>query len=125
MQVHETDALVQDPYVSSPVVMVHCVDAATGEYLLKQDMDQPSTSFYEQQTNVSKKGRDVSRASGGCQRVTPLLTPPCALGSRGMYGERLSWSDTDGRLLWGEQYDTFVRQGKCAPRDCKYKTLWK
>ena len=44
-------------------------------------------------------------------RVTALLTPPCRLGSRGMYGERLSWSDADGRLLWGEDYATFVRQG--------------
>jgi hypothetical protein len=111
VQVHGTDPLVQDPYVSSPVVVVHCLDATTGEYLAKADPDTPSTSYYEQQTTVSKKGRDISRASDACQRVTPLLTPPCALGSRGMYGERLTWNDADGRLLWGEQYDTFVRQG--------------
>jgi hypothetical protein len=111
VQVHGTDPLVQDPYVSSPVVMVHCVDAFTGEYLIKEDSDKPSTSHYEMQSTVSRSGREVSRESGPCQRVMPLLTSPCSLGSRGMYGERLSWSDADGRLLWGEKYDTFVRQG--------------
>jgi hypothetical protein len=111
VQVYGTDPLVQDPYVSSPVVMVHCVDAITGEYLMKENVDKPSTSYNEQQTNITRKGRDISRASDSCQRVTPLLTPPCLLGSRGMYGERLHWSDEDGRLLWGEKYDTFVRQG--------------
>ena len=35
VQVHGTDQLKQDPYLSHPVVKVHAVDANTGAYLRK------------------------------------------------------------------------------------------
>ena len=53
VQIHGTEPLVQDPYVSSPVVIVHCVDALTGEYMKKsQALETPSTSAYEASTKV-------------------------------------------------------------------------
>ena len=98
MQVYGTDTLVQDPYVSSPVIKVHCLNTLTGEYVTKADVDTSggAASYYERQTNVKRSGRDVVRTSSVCDRVLPLLTPPCRLGSRGVYGERLEWDDHTG-----------------------------
>ena len=59
VQIHGTEPLVQDPYVSSPVVIVHCVDALTGEYMKKSKaLEIPSTSAYEASTKVRSKKKN-------------------------------------------------------------------
>ena len=52
VQVHGTDQLVQDPYVSHPIVKLHVVDATTGAYLKKNDSSIPSVNAVERQTKI-------------------------------------------------------------------------
>ena len=109
VQVHGTDQLKQDPYLSHPVVKVHVVDANTGAYLRKSKASIPCVNAVKQ-TRIELTGGAIQRVSGQCEHMTPLMTMPCNLGAEGRHGASLKFDEIDGRLLFGEHYvDTILK----------------
>ena len=111
VQMHGTDQLAQDPYVSHPLVKVHIVDSQTGEYIEKEDAQVPSVSLLERQTTIQVNradGLSVTRSSDSCRHVVPMMTMPCDLGAQGRHGAKLVWDEEKGKLLFGETYKTFL-----------------
>ena len=63
LTIHRTDKLKTDFYISHPLVRIHVVDLATGQYLKKQHTGRAVTSYYEKE-NVN------------VDYVLPILTQP-------------------------------------------------
>ena len=112
VQVHGTDQLVQDPYVSHPIVKLHVVDATTGAYLKKNDSSIPSVNAVERQTKIILQNDQMHRTSGQCEYVMPMMTMPCDLGLEGRHGAALKFNELDGRLLFGESYTETILKPK-------------
>ena len=113
VNIHGTTQLEQNPYISHPIVKVHCVNAATGMYIRKTDDDKGAVSYFESQTvmEVDRSGLKVNvrRESSVCEYIMPIATPPCPVGPEGRFGAQPRWSEEDGKLLWRENYSSFMK----------------
>uniref|UniRef100_I3IWA8 Jouberin n=1 Tax=Oreochromis niloticus TaxID=8128 RepID=I3IWA8_ORENI len=94
--IHRTDRLKTDLMISHPMVKIHVVDEATGQYVKKEDCHRPVSSFYEQE-NVD--------------HVLPIMTQPYDFKkNKSVIPE---WQE---QIIFNERFGYFVQQHDEGPK---------
>uniref|UniRef100_A0A3Q4GUR5 Abelson helper integration site 1 n=1 Tax=Neolamprologus brichardi TaxID=32507 RepID=A0A3Q4GUR5_NEOBR len=94
--IHRTDRLKTDLTISHPMVKIHVVDEATGQYVKKEDCHRPVSSFYEQE-NVD--------------HVLPIMTQPYDFKkNKSVVPE---WQE---QIIFNERFGYFVQQHDEGPK---------
>ncbi|XP_026007592.1 jouberin isoform X2 [Astatotilapia calliptera] len=94
--IHRTDRLKTDLMISHPMVKIHVVDEATGQYVKKEDCHRPVSSFYEQE-NVD--------------HVLPIMTQPYDFKkNKSVVPE---WQE---QIIFNERFGYFVQQHDEGPK---------
>nr|XP_006825179.1 PREDICTED: jouberin-like [Saccoglossus kowalevskii] len=98
INIHRTDSLKTDLYLTHPVVRVHLVDLETGKHVTKQTKGRPVTYFYEKENDK-------------VDYVLPMMTQPFDFKKRRSMIP--AWEEL---LLFNENYSYFIQLKEDYPK---------